>query len=468
MRIPIIALRDLAGMVLSLCLVCAPLAASGRSAPQPGPAPAVSLPAKVDYELPNGLKVTLVPFGTVPKTTIVVAVSTGAIAEGTRPGLASMAAELMKQGVGGGDASQLFRRAADLGGAVGITAGHASFSIGIDVLSEHGSEALDLLAQIIRHPTLPAQELPRLKADAKRALAISRSQQQSIAAHALSHRLFGSDPRGHQLEDHEVDAITVQDIRTFIDQEFAAGRTRIYLSGRFDKEAIERAIAKAFGDWNHGPPPVRDSVKLTASGSVQLIDRPGAKQSTILMGLPVRSIRSTGFDDVSMANAMLGGSGLMSRLDRNLREDKGWTYGVSTRLEPIADQSLWLLSVDVNTPDTADAMREIFREMRRLAEQSSDPAEITRVRNYRAGHFLMGASSREGLIGQLSFVDQYDLGPEWLTGYLQRLQAVTAEGVRQAAGDFDPSRMTVVVAGDLSRIKSAIEGLEALKGADFH
>ena len=161
----------------------------------------------MDYELPNGLKVTLVPFGTVPKTTIVVAVSTGAIAEGTRPGLASMAAELMKQGVGGGDASQLFRRAADLGGAVGITAGHASFSIGIDVLSEHGSEALDLLAQIIRHPTLPAQELPRLKADAKRALAISRSQQQSIAGHALSHRLFGSDdPRGHQLEDHEVDA----------------------------------------------------------------------------------------------------------------------------------------------------------------------------------------------------------------------------------------------------------------------
>jgi predicted Zn-dependent peptidase len=79
----------------------------------------------------------------------------------------------------------------------------------------------------------------------------------------------------------------------------------------------------------------------------------------------------------------------------------------------------------------------------------------------------MGASSREGLIGQLSFVDQHDLGPDWIAGYLRRLQAVTPEGLRRAAGDFEPSRMTIVVAGDLSRIKSGIEGLEALKGAAF-
>ena len=147
--------------------------------------------------------------------------------------------------------------------------------------------------------------------------------------------------------------------------------------------------------------------------------------------------------------------------------DKGWTYGVQTQLDPLQNGSLWMLYADVNTPDTAPALREIFRELSRLAKDPLDPQELKRIQNYRAGHFLMGASSREGLIGQLQFVDHHELGPDWLPGYLQRLQAVTPDGVRRAAAEIDPAGMTVVVAGDLSRIKSDLVGIESLNGADF-
>ncbi len=436
--------------------------------PSPGPAPVVALPSRVDFQLANGLAATMIPYGTVPKTTIVVTVGTGSIADGDRPGLASLAADLMKQGVSGNNAAALFQRAADMGGAININAGIDVFSISLDVLSEYTADAIHLIGELLRTPTLPESELGRLKTDMKRAIAIGHSQQQSIASEAFAKRLFGNSPRGRRTEEADVEAIMFRDITRFLDNQLSARRTRIYLAGRFDRLAVERAIHASFDNWKTGEPALIDRSQATAIGNVELIDRPGAKQSTLLIGMPLRSITSPGYSDLSLANAILGGSGLMSRLDQNLREDKGWTYGVQSQIEPLSDSSLWMLFADINTPDTAAAIREIYAELGRLSAEIPDSGELRRTQNYRAGHFLMGASSRAGLIGQLEFVDRHELGPDWLSGYLQRLQAVTTDGVRLAAAEFDPSRMTIVVAGDLSRIKSELEGIEALKGAVLH
>ncbi len=459
--------RRLGSIVAMATLALSNAFAGVSDIPTPGPAPEVKLPARADLRLENGLTATLVPFGTVPKTTIVVTLGTGAIADTDHLGTAGLAADLMKQGVRGTDAAALFRRAADLGGALGISVGVDTFSVSIDVLAEHGPEAIALIADVLRHPTLPPSELERLKADAKRALAISRSQQQGIAAEAFASLLYGDGPRGRRVQDRDIDNITMSDIRRFVQQELSAGRTHLYIAGRFDKAAMQSAIRRAFSDWPRGESSRIDHSQPAVSHTVQLIDRPGARQSTILIGLPTDAMTKPGFGDLSLANAVLGGAGLMSRLDENLREEKGWTYGVQTQIEPLRDSSLWMLFADVNTPDTAAAIQEIFKELGHLAADGPDAAELKRVQNYRAGHFLMGASSREGLIGQVAFVDRYELGPDWLPGYIQRLQSVTPRGVRDAAAKFDVSRMTIVVAGDLSRIKSGIEGIEALKGAEF-
>lgn len=454
-------------LVAILALECA-TPASAHDIPQPGPAPVVSLPARDEVDLANGLKATLVPYGHVPKTTIVISVGTGSMADGMHPGLAHLTAELMKQGVRGHDASSLYRHAAKLGGAVSLSAGIDTISVSIDVLAEHAPEALLLLSDVLRHPTLPESELGRLKTDLKRELAVSRSQQQGVASDAFAARLYGNGPRGRRLQESDVDAIAYSDVRQFAAKELTAGRSHIYIAGKYDRTAVKRAIHAAFDGWAAGAPALIDRSQPSSVGSVTLIDRPGAKQSTLLIGLPVPTLKSPGYTDLSMANAVLGGSGLLSRLDQNLREEKGWTYGVSTQIEPLHDAGLWVLFADVNTPDTAAALREIFKEIARLAASAPDPQELKRVQNYRAGHFLMGAASREGLISQVAFVDRYDLGADWLPGYLQRLQSVTPDGIRTAAQLFDPSRMTVVVAGDLSTIKYELQGVEALKGADFH
>jgi len=448
-------------------LICvSPIRANGI--PQPGPAPVVSLPSRDEIQLANGLNATLVPYGHVPKTTIVISIGTGSIADGARPGLAQLTTDLMKQGVRGGDAASFYRHAAKLGGAVNIGAGVDSLSVSIDVLAEHAPEAIRLLSDVLRHPTLPESELGRLKTDLKRAIAVSQSQQQGVAADAFAARLYGDGPRGHRLQESDVDAITYSDIRQYAATELTASRSRIYVAGKYDRAAVEHAIHTAFDDWAAGDLPRMDHSLPSSTGSVILIDRPGAKQSTLLIGMPVPALTSPGYTELSAANAVLGGAGLMSRLDQNLREEKGWTYGVSTQIESLRDAGLWVLFADVNTPDTATALREIFNEIRGLAASSPSVEELKRVQNYRAGHFLMGASSREGLISQVAFVDRYALSADWLPSYIQRLQAVTPDGVRTAAQLFDPSRMTIVVAGDLSKIKYELEGVDALKGADFH
>ena len=200
---------------------------------------------------------------------------------------------------------------------------------------------------------------------------------------------------------------------------------------------------------------------------VRLIDRPGAAQSTILLGLPVPTPAAPGFMRLSVANALLGGS-LLSRLDQNLREDKGYTYGASSHITPYQGVAGWSLATDVNAPQTAAALTEIFKELARLRAEPPPADELRLIQNYRAGTFVLGASSRPGLLAQLAFLDQQGLGDDWLTHYVEHVNAVTPADVRAAAAEaLDPQAMTLVVVGDLAQIKPGILALEALKGADF-
>ncbi|MBS0396645.1 MAG: insulinase family protein, partial [Proteobacteria bacterium] len=126
------------------------------------------------------------------------------------------------------------------------------------------------------------------------------------------------------------------------------------------------------------------------------------------------------------------------------------------------------LATDVNAPQTAAALTEIFRELDRLRREPPSAEELKLIQNYRAGTFVLGASSRAGLLGQLSFLDQEGLGADWLEHYVERVYAVTPAQVRSAAAEYlDPAAMTLVIVGDLAKIRAGIVAVDALKGAEF-
>jgi predicted Zn-dependent peptidase len=426
------------------------------------------LPAEQRIALPNGLAVTLVPFGTVPKLTILVTMRTGSIADGDKNGLADLVTALMKEGAGSRDAEGVARAAAEMGGALEIGAGPDQLSVSMDVLAERAADAIQLIADALRRPRLPAQELPRLKTDMARQMAIARSQPQAIAGEAFAHLVWGDSVYGRMLPtDAQIAAIGIDDAKQFVATEFGAARTHVYVAGRFDSAAIEAALRAAFGDWAAGPAPRHGAPAGSRARVVRLIDRPGAPQSTILMGLPVPPPASPGFMRLSLANALLGGS-LLSRLNQNLREDKGYTYGASSHISPYQGVAGWSLATDVNAPQTAAALGEIFRELARLRSESPPADELRMIQNYRAGTFVLGASSRPGLLAQLAFLDQQGLPEGWLTHYVENLYAVTPDEVRAAAAEaLGPDAMTIVIVGDLAKIKASILALEPLHGAEI-
>ena len=463
---PTRAFAGLAAMLLALAAAAAP---SRESVPPVGTPHPFALAARQEYRLDNGLAVTLVPFGTAPKATIMFVLQAGSSNDGGQHAVADLVAACLKEGAGTLSGPAVARLAAEMGGALSVDAGPDQTTVWLDVLAERSGDAIALIGDVLRRPRLRAAELPRLKADMTRAVAIRRSQAQGVAGEAFAQLLWGDSAYGWPLPTAEdIAAVTIDDVRRFVASQFGAARTHVYIVGRFDGPEVERALGAAFGDWSAGPPASHVSPSGSRARVVRLIDRPGAAQSTVMLGLPVRAPAAPGFMSLSLANALLGGSGLISRLDQSLREDKGYTYGVGTYITPHAGVASWTLATDVNAPDTAAALDLIFRELARLRVAPPAADELQRVRNYRAGTFVLGASSRGGLLGQLAFLDQQGLPREWLVHYVERLQAVTPDEVRAAAAaDLDSQAITLVVVGDLATVRPGILALKALQGAEF-
>jgi zinc protease len=463
--------RRLLALGVGLALAVAAGGASPvRESPPPVGAPQpFALPAKRELRLANGMAATLVPFGTVPKVTLHLVLRTGNVADGSKTGLADLVAALLKEGAGARDAGALARLAADMGSGLEASAAPDQTSVSLDVLSERATDAVGVIADLVRRPHLPAAELPRLKADLLRQSAIARSQAQGIAGEAFAHLLWGNHAYGRELPtEAEINSIGIDDVRGFVAHEFGAARAHLYVAGQFDAAAVEAALRAQFGDWASGNPPEAHPVTGSRARIVRLIDRPGAAQSTVIMGLPVPPPTTPGFMGLSVANALFGGS-LLSRLDQNLREEKGWTYGASSRITPLGNGvASWTLASDVNAPDTAAALAEIFTELDRLRHAPPPTPELKSIQNYRAGTFVIGTSSRNGLLSQLAFLDLQGLPDDWLTDYVAHVYKVTPDEVRAAADRYlDPNAMTLVVVGDMHKLKPAIVALPALHGATF-
>ena len=242
--------------VLVGALIAASNTPAREFAPPVGQPRPFALPARHEFRLANGLTVTLVPFGAVPKATILIDVRTGNVADGDKNGLADIVASLMKEGAGSRDAAALADAAADMGGALELGAGADQLSLTMDVLAERAGDAIALAADVLRRPQLPEQQLPRLKADLARQTAIARSQPQAIAGEAFAHLVWDDSVYGRTLPtDAQIAAIGIDDVRRFVAAELGATRTHVYVAGKIDRAAIEAAVRRAFGDWAAGPPP---------------------------------------------------------------------------------------------------------------------------------------------------------------------------------------------------------------------
>ncbi|MEM8995777.1 MAG: pitrilysin family protein [Acidobacteriota bacterium] len=446
----------------ALTVSVAGAAAAEKQTPPPGGEPKdFDLPVIETLTLDNGLEAKLVQFGYIPKVQARLVVNAGNINETPdQVWLVDLLGLMMEEGAGELDGAALAEAFAAVGGELSIGAGSDTFWISSGALAESAPELIRLLAEVVRRPALPAAELERRQADLGRQLAVRRTQPRGLAERRFWGALYGDHPYGRALPEPErVSGYTVDDLRAFHTAQFGARRTHVYVIGRFDLEAAKAAIKEAFDDWEAGPEAVDDvpSAVEAERRRVVLVDRPGAAQSNLRIGLPVVDPSHPDYMALQVTNSLLGGS-FASRITSNLREDKGYTYSPVSALSARFRTAVWLQRADVTTDVTGPAIQEIFKEIDRLRAEPPSAEELRGIQNYLSGAFVRTNSSLFGIAFQLFYVDFHGLGPEHLTSYVQRVHAVTPEDVRRMVQKYlRDEEMTLVVVGDAEKIRGQLE-----------
>ncbi len=444
--------KTIATLILA---VSATALAQKQTPPEGAPPKAFNVPAHESYTLPNGLKVTLVPYGIIPKVTVSLAVNAGSINEGSNHGgVASITGDLLKEGTATLTPDQLADEAARMGSTLDINVSDDQTTAGLDVLSEFGPNAVRLLSDVLQHPRFPESELPRLKTDELRQIALGSSRPQTIALMRFRKILYGDHPYSVVLPtDTEVKAITLNDVKTYVTANFSPERSHLYVAGKFDSVAVKKAIADSFSKWPKSGTTWKPDIPTPKSSRVlDVTDRPGAPQSTLIIGLPVPPPTSPDAIPLLVTNALLGGS-FNSRITANIREQKGYTYSPFSTISRRYHDAYWAESADVTTQFTGPSIKEIFGEIDRLKNGPPAGPELKGIQNYLSGLFIIQNSSRGALISQLQFVDFQGLGEDYLKTYVAKVNAITPTDVQKMTSDYlKPDQMTIVVVGDKSKI----------------
>jgi zinc protease len=439
------------------------LAASAFAQTETPPAPAApknfTVPPVRKFTLPNGLRVRLVEYGSVPKVTIRVTTLAGRPDEmPEETWLSELTARMLPEGTKTMTGQQIATRAAEMGGGINVTVAPNTTQVQSDALSEFGPQVVRLLADVVRNPSLPESELERIKGDLTRELSLALAQQQQLAAERFMRTLYPNHPYGRIIPTEAMlKGFSIEQVRNFHRHHFHGGRTFVYIVGKMDSSAMEQAVRSAFGDWEGGAVGTVPAVNPHMGRGLYVIDRPAAVQSTIYLGLPVATPTNADWVAQQVTNTLLGGY-FSSRITSNIREAKGYTYSPSSALQTRLQSAAWFEVADVTTNVTGPALKEIFYEIERLQNEAPTAEELKAVQGYIAGTFILQNSTRAGIIGQLSFVDLHGLGEDYLQRYVERVYALKPADIQRIARTYlDENKMTIVVAGDRKVIEEQLK-----------
>jgi zinc protease len=436
--------------------------------PRPGrPAP-FALPDPHTFALENGMRATLVEAGAVPSVSLRLVLRTGAIDAGGATWLERLLAEYLKEGAGDLDAAGLARSAASLGGRLNVNADADTTSLSITVLAEYAAEAVRLLAEVAMRPRFPESELDRLRADLERELDVARAEPSLLAGDRFQRALYGDHPYGPVLPAEGVSALDLEGVRGLYTRNVGPRRAHLLASGQLDGPALAAAVEDAFGSWTAEAPDSAPNAWPQSQRAIHAVDRSGAEQSTVMIGLPVVAPIHPDYVALVVTNALLGGA-FNSRITRNIREDKGYTYSPRSTITARRYASHWAQVADVTTAVTGASLEEIIGEIERLRGAAPAREELAGIQAYVAGSQTMRYATPAGIVGQLAFLDLHRLDRGYAERFVERVYSVDPATVQRIARDYlAVDKMTIAVAGDLAAIRDQLapfgEILEASEG----
>jgi zinc protease len=433
--------------------------------PSPGPAAALHLPVPEQFKLSNGLTVLYNERPGLPlvAASLVFRRGTGANPM-DHPGLASFTSRMLQQGTTTRSALQIADRAADLGTTIGTRAAMDSSRIGTQSLTRNFPDVLELLADVALHPTFPEEEIKRVRSERLAALVQEKDDPFTVATRVYLAALYG--PRyTYGYPDigttDSLKAVTREDLLHFWQQNYLPTDAALIVSGNIKLDVLKPLLEKQFGDWKPGtaPEPARGTAERSDAKLI-LVDRPGAQQTTLVF-FSLGPARSTpDYPQLEVMNADLGGL-FSSRINMNLREKHGYTYGAGSFFSYRVAPGPFVVYSDVRTNVTAPATTEVFKELKRMRDTLMTPEELKMAKDSIAqslpGRFEHAAETT----GTFAEIYVYDLPLDYFSLLPGRINAVTAEQAQAAAQKYiQLDKITIVAVGDRSKIEADMKELK--------
>lgn len=442
---------------------------SGQPVTPPGPGPLrpFEIPEVERAELANGLAVYVTRQGPVPIVTVDVVIDAASVRESPEhAGLGHLTMNALEGGAAGRGGAELAWAFEREGVELGIVAGWDDSHVIATLPRPRLEAALPLLRDVVCEPTFPAAEVERLRGEQIAEILQRRQEPRSLANDFIVRLLFGDDvaygrhPVGLR---SRVEPLGREDTITHHAAWFAPRGTALVFAGDIDLQTAARLAESHFGGWTGAGPAAgpEERAHRSAPAGIHIVDRPGSVQSEIRIGHVGVSRLHPDYFALRVMNTLFGGA-FTSRLNLNLREKHGFTYGVRSGYAFRRRPGPFVIQTAVASEVTMRAVEEILTEARMLRAAGARPEEVRNATDYLAGVFPLELQTSRQMAARVTELFTYGLPTDWLAGYRDRIAAVSVDDVQRVArAHVDPDHFVIGIIGDAASIRTPLEALGA-------
>lgn len=430
-----------------------------QNIPAAGPAPTVNISDAQQFKLDNGIQVILVRNPILPLINIQLFIDNGKMPLEYPAGTGDITGELLSRGTQSMTKEEYDNAIDNLGASI-TTNAKGAYASG---LSKYADQLFSLMSDALLRPAFDTNELNKIIRQTYSSIESQKDSPESIARNIARTVNFGDKlPQGKFLTTESLEAINIDLIKQFYHTTFDPGLAYLIIEGDIDLTTAEKLSKQYFGNWESTKysKPVFPSAQIPTSISYNIVDRPAAVQSLILITYPV-SLRP---DDknilqADMMNEILGGY-FSSRLNENLREKQGFTYGIRSQLSSDQDNGVFTISTSVSTAVTGAAIKEILNEMEVLRTEMIDSIELNDVKNVISGEFARSLENPSVLAQFALDIARFNLPANFYKNYLKSIQAISPDEILTAAKRFlHPDASNVIIVGNKKELTNQLSAL---------
>jgi len=447
--------------LLAILLLATVSFAQQKTPPAPGEARPLNLPKITEKKLANGLTVVMAPLPNVPKISAILTFRSATTASDreAHPGIAQIAASVANEGTDTRTSKQIKEELRSIGGTLGLGSDADSTTMSASSLSEFSPRLFELMSDVAQHHSFPETEVKLAQENTIQQIRAGRADPGFLVNERFQKAVFGNHPYAFVVPDEKsISALTRNDLRAFVTKFYIPNAAHLIVVGDIDVDKTFAEIEKAFAGWKSGtvPPNENPAVPTRDKRQIYFVDRPGSIQSAIYIGNVSIPRKDKDYFAIRTANTIYGGS-FYSRLTRNIRETKGYTYSPFSSANTLAKSGSFVAGAFVRNEVTGPTLLEIFYELDRMRVLPVTDEELNAAKEFSTGNFSVELASQFGLAGRINTIYTYDLDKNFINDFRPKIEGLTTADIQLAAAKyFDTYHAAIVIVGDWEKVKDQV------------